>query len=158
MFTRSLRPVVVQINHIGRHIRSPSRVDRYPDEESLPILSHRIKNLVRCFSNCAGFCAKQPPRRAPFGYNAWRAVQLSSFPYLVAPPTTQSIWTSGAALHVLRWLLCGPGGHEASNSPLRWSAGGLLRGNSAEIGTPYFQSLRRRSWVGQLPNIKKLRN
>ena len=27
MFTRSLRPVVVQINHIGRHIRSPSRVD-----------------------------------------------------------------------------------------------------------------------------------
>ena len=101
MFTRSLRPVVVQINHIGRHIRSSSRVDRYPDEESLPILSHRIKNLVRCFSNCAGFCAKQPPRRAPFGYNAWRAVQLSSFPYLFAPPTTQSIRTSGAALHVL---------------------------------------------------------
>jgi hypothetical protein len=117
MFTRSFRPVVVQINHIGRHIRSPSRVDRYPDEESLPILSHRIKNLVRCFSNCAGFCAKQPPRRAPFGYNAWRAVQLSSFPYLFAPPTTQSIRTSGAALHVLRWLLCGPGGHEA------WSFG-----------------------------------
>ena len=99
MFTRSLRPVVVQINHIGRHIRSSSRVDRYPDEESLPILSHRIKNLVRCFSNCAGFCAKQPPRRAPFGYNAWRAVQLSSFPYLVAPPTTQGMDVGRCATH-----------------------------------------------------------
>ena len=27
------------------------------------------------------------------------------------------VWTSGAALHTLRWLLCGPGGHEA------WSFG-----------------------------------
>ena len=132
MFTRSFRPVVVQINHIGRHIRSPSRVDRYPDEESLPILSHRIKNLVRCFSNCAGFCAKQPPRRAPFGYNAWRAVQLSSFPYLFAPPTTQSMYfgrcATRATLAALRprwprgvefWFFLSPGS-EPGMSAVTW--------------------------------------
>ena len=84
--------------HRASH-RSSSRVDRYPDEESLPIHSHRIKNVVRCFFNCAGFCAKQSSARAPFGYNAWRAVQLSSFPYLVAPPTTQGMDVGRCATH-----------------------------------------------------------
>ena len=47
MLPRSLWPVVVQINHIGRHIGPRHESTGYPGEESLPIHSHRIKNLVR---------------------------------------------------------------------------------------------------------------
>ena len=86
---RSLWPVVVQINHIGRHIgpRHESTGTPVKNRSRFTITVLRISS--ECFSNGAGFCAKQSARRAPFGYNAWRAVQISFLPYLFPPPATQ---------------------------------------------------------------------
>ena len=89
MFTRSLRPVVVQINHIGRHIGPRHESTGTPVKNRSRFTITVLRMSSECFSKCAGFCAKQPERRAPFGYSAWRAVQISLLPYLFPPPTTQ---------------------------------------------------------------------
>ena len=90
MFTRSLMRVVVQINHIGRHI-GPRRESNDTPVKNRSRFTVTVLRMSSDAFHCAGFCAKQSAARAPFGCNAWRAVQLSSCPYLVAPPTTQGM-------------------------------------------------------------------
>ena len=59
MFTRSLGPVVVQISHIGRHIGPRHESTGTPVKNRSRFTITVLRMSSECFSNCAGFCAKQ---------------------------------------------------------------------------------------------------
>ena len=65
MFTRSLRPVVVQINHIGRHIGPRRESTGTPVKNRSRFAVTVLRMSSDGFSKCAGFCAKQSAARAP---------------------------------------------------------------------------------------------
>ena len=95
MFTRSLGPVVVQISHIGRHIGPRRESTGTPMKNRSRFTVTVLGMSYDAFPTAQDFArSSRQLRRAPFGYSAWRAVQISLLPYLFPPPTINYTNTS----------------------------------------------------------------